>query len=340
MNTLQSPTYTQLRTAIENTLSEGHLRAQKAVERQRVVTYWAVGDHLVAFLDDNPAEYGSKVMKQLAADVGLSIRTMYYIVGFRRLVPKMQSIELLSWTHYVRLLDVCSDALRDDFLMQAERNRWTVGQLTEEIKTGIGSLDTLATDVSSTRDDRSCPALIAKRGEPHLYKLIEKPDVGLVLDQGFRTFVRRPSGLPSSAKPGDVFRSVKSGRGYRLDPYEQVRRVWSYVARVIRVVDGDTMWVTLDIGFGNYIDQNLRLRGIDTPEMGTPEGRRAKAFVVNAVENKTVIVATTKVDKYDRYLADVLYAEGPVTDPSEIITQGVYLNRQLIAEGLAQRYVG
>ena len=101
-----SKSYTQLRTTIQTTLSEGHLRAQKAVERERVLTYWTVGDHLVQFLDTNPAGYGSLAIEQLSADVGLSKRTLYYIIGFRRFAKKVQLIPLLSWSHYVKILDV------------------------------------------------------------------------------------------------------------------------------------------------------------------------------------------------------------------------------------------
>ena len=53
-----------------------------------------------------------------------------------------------------------------------------------------------------------------------------------------------------------------------------------------------------------------------------------------------IVVATTKVDKYDRYLAGVLYSPERAADVSEIVTNGIYLNRQLITEGLAGRYVG
>ena len=133
---------------------------------------------------------------------------------------------------------------------------------------------------------------------------------------------------------------MKVRNSYRLVPYEKVRRVWSYVAQVNRVIDGDTMWVTLDTGFGDYVDQKLRLRGIDTAEMGPAEGQRAKDFVNQAVGNENlIVVATTKVDKYDRYLADVLYSPEATTDVSEILANGIYLNRQLITEEVAERYV-
>jgi len=336
MTLTQSTPYTHLRQSIQATLSEGHLRAQKAVERERVVTYWAVGDLLVEFLDANPKEYGAQVMKQLAADVGLSERTLYYIVRFRRLLPKLKSISILSWTHYLKLLAVSDKGKRARLLSEAETRRWTVRELSLQIAAGAQGGREQGGKVAT----KESTPLVAKRGEPYLYRLMEKPQIGLVLDQGFRTFTLPHRSLPSDAKPGDVFRSVKATSGYRLEPYNKVRRVWSYVATVIRVVDGDTVWVTLDTGFGDYVDQNLRLRGIDTPEMDTAKGRKAKDFVVNAIGNvKRIIVSTTKVDKYDRYLADILYVEEDVADVYEIAKKGTYLNRQLISDGLAERYV-
>ena len=130
---LATTSYTHLRNTIQATLSEGHLRAQKAVERERVITYWAVGDHLVKFLKVNPAEYGTQVMKQLSADVGIIERTLYDIVRFRRLIQKLPSIAILSWTHYRKLVGIPDEGIRDRLLAEAEKKRWTVSQLSLEI---------------------------------------------------------------------------------------------------------------------------------------------------------------------------------------------------------------
>ena len=132
---------------------------------------------------------------------------------------------------------------------------------------------------------------------------------------------------------------------YRLEPWEKRRRAWSYVANLVDIIDGDTMWVTLDTGFGDFVDQKLRLRGIDTPELKTADGRRARDFVVNAIGADTgttppLVISTTKVDKYDRYLADVFYAPNGVTEPEVIARNGTYLNRELLDRGLATPYVG
>ena len=48
-------------------------------------------------------------------------------------------------------------------------------------------------------------------------------------------------------------------------------------------MDGDTLWAVIDLGFGVGSRQKLRLRGIDTPERGTKDGRKAKKYVEEAL---------------------------------------------------------
>ena len=54
---------------------------------------------------------------------------------------------------------------------------------------------------------------------------------------------------------------------------ESRRRLYTFVARATNIIDGDTLWVMLDLGFGTFAEQKLRLRGIDTPEMDCVAGR-------------------------------------------------------------------
>ena len=44
------------------------------------------------------------------------------------------------------------------------------------------------------------------------------------------------------------------------------RQNFVYRAKVDRVYDGDTIWVTLDLGFDLFYKCSVRLKGIDTPE--------------------------------------------------------------------------
>ena len=83
------------------------------------------------------------------------------------------------------------------------------------------------------------------------------------------------------------------------------------------------------------MEQRLRLRGIDAPELKTPEGARARAFVVAELgQVDFVVVKTFRPDKYDRYLADVFYLPGEI-DAKKMAAEGVFLNRLLLQKGLA-----
>lgn len=48
--------------------------------------------------------------------------------------------------------------------------------------------------------------------------------------------------------------------------------LWTYRARCIRVIDGDTLVAEIDCGFGVRYEATVRIAGIDAPELPTPEG--------------------------------------------------------------------
>ena len=85
--------------------------------------------------------------------------------------------------------------------------------------------------------------------------------------------------------------------------------------KFIRNYDGDTLTVTLPGGhtlFGKKIP--VRVRGVDTPEMGGPlpcekqAARAAKNLTQNLLKNaKRIDLINIGRDKYFRVLADVLY---------------------------------
>jgi endonuclease YncB( thermonuclease family) len=107
---------------------------------------------------------------------------------------------------------------------------------------------------------------------------------------------------------------------------------------VERVIDGDTLVVLIDTGFGDPLEEKLRLRGINTPELGTPEGEKAKKFVEKLLPVGSTIVFKSKksTDPHGRFVVDLFYKKG-VSDPEAIIADGVYLNQQLLDEGYAVR---
>ena len=83
------------------------------------------------------------------------------------------------------------------------------------------------------------------------------------------------------------------------------------IKQVIRVIDGDTIVISIDLGFDVSIIQTIRVNGIDAPENRTTDkqekvyGIAAKAYVEKWLENKDLIIKTYKDDKYGRILGDI-----------------------------------
>jgi endonuclease YncB( thermonuclease family) len=107
--------------------------------------------------------------------------------------------------------------------------------------------------------------------------------------------------------------------------------VYEYRARALRVVDGDTLHAELDLGLDVRLRLTLRLANIDAPELPTPEGKAARAWLQEnlGVEWFTVRTVKDRKEKYGRYLGVLL-----VEDPKGARN----LNAEMIALGLARPY--
>jgi endonuclease YncB( thermonuclease family) len=114
------------------------------------------------------------------------------------------------------------------------------------------------------------------------------------------------------------------------------RALHNYVGVVERVIDGDTVEVRIDLGFDVWRVESIRLRGVDAPELGSGPGRRAKKFVADRLAGAPFVgLKTYKTDKYSRYIADLFY-HTEKTSPAKAFALGVFLNQELLDEGLAQ----
>ena len=118
--------------------------------------------------------------------------------------------------------------------------------------------------------------------------------------------------------------------------------MYQYKATVVRVVDGDTVYLDIDLGFRIRMTIDVRLYGLDAPELRGPSraaGLKAKAYVENALPvGAMVIVKTYKAEKYGSYLAEVWYLPG-ATEREQIIAQGRHLNQELLDAGFAVPYL-
>jgi endonuclease YncB( thermonuclease family) len=76
-----------------------------------------------------------------------------------------------------------------------------------------------------------------------------------------------------------------------------------YEAVVVRVIDGDTLELNVDLGFKTWRIGSFRLAGINAREKSQPGGAEAKAHLVQLLPaGKKLLISSIKVDKYgDRY---------------------------------------
>lgn len=78
-----------------------------------------------------------------------------------------------------------------------------------------------------------------------------------------------------------------------------------YAATVERVIDGDSYVLSVSLGFGVSIRVAVRLRGIDTPELPTPEGLKAKAAAETLLRSGLVTIKPTGQQTFARWVSDV-----------------------------------
>jgi micrococcal nuclease len=91
-----------------------------------------------------------------------------------------------------------------------------------------------------------------------------------------------------------------------------------FSGRVVRVIDGDSIEVLHE---GRA--EQVRLNGIDCPELGQAFGRRAKQFTSEMAFGKEVTVKVTGHDRYGRTLGEFMLPDGRD------------LNRELVRAGFA-----
>jgi len=113
--------------------------------------------------------------------------------------------------------------------------------------------------------------------------------------------------------------------------------MYTYNAKVDRVVDGDTVDALVDLGFDTWKKTRIRLYGLDAWESRTRDleekqkGLAAKQFLIDKLEanSNEFILVSHGVGKFGRCLGELFLEK-----------DGLSLNEKLITEGHAVRYYG
>ena len=107
------------------------------------------------------------------------------------------------------------------------------------------------------------------------------------------------------------------------------------ITKINRVVDGDTVDITIDLGFDIHYNTRVRMYGLDAPESRTRDleekkrGLAAKDRLTELLDSDDVTIRTTKdkTGKFGRLLGELFVGE-------------VNINEQLIKEGHGVPYFG
>ena len=112
--------------------------------------------------------------------------------------------------------------------------------------------------------------------------------------------------------------------------------MYTYKAKLDRVVDGDTVDAYIDLGFDISVHKRIRLAGIDSPESRTRDleekarGLAAKDRLIDLLKDGKFTLESKEVGKYGRVLGVLL-----VDDANNNF---ININKTLVEEGYAVEY--
>ena len=132
----------------------------------------------------------------------------------------------------------------------------------------------------------------------------------------------------------DVFsEKVSSNKRTRLKRPTDFRYLFEAV--VVRVIDGDTILVEVDLGFDVIKRQRVRLAKVNAFSAASKKGRLATDFVTRKLcFSDRVVLKTRRADLHGRYVAHVFYSTRGLGFV-ETFEAGRYLNQQLLDQKLA-----
>lgn len=345
-------TYPGLLDAVSTELAAGLERAERALEYVRLQTYWKVGGHIERYAAAAPGanRVTHDFYRRLSADLrrkkraDMSIDLLKRCAQFFRCYPVFPARTPLTWTHYLHLMRVDDPKLRQRLERLAAKEEWTCSAFKQVLR----RLKAEGRPVSV-----SGGKLVYRRGTPYTYQVCRAHDLRgrkiLAIDCGFKLCRDIPEGVTQKLVSGQVVCSKKAGGRYVLTTNNRRRgKYYTYAARVLRVVDGDTLDLFIDPGFEmKMINERVRLRGINAPELSTAGGAGAREFLTGLLEPcPIVVIRTTRASAvtgsdakgmFGRWLVD-LFALPGCEDPLTIASRGAFVNQVMLDEGWAGVY--
>ena len=122
-------------------------------------------------------------------------------------------------------------------------------------------------------------------------------------------------------------------------PIETLNTLYQYkVKEILKVVDGDTVDVIIDLGFDVFLEKRVRMAGVNAPESRTrnleekAKGLKTKAWLIEKFNTEKQIIIETSLDnQYGKF--------GRVLGTFYIGDDLLSVNLEMLSEGLARPYM-
>lgn len=126
-------------------IEQGKQQAVAQVNTALTLTYWHVGKKINEHILNNArAEYGKEIVapvaRQLVEEFGKSfeLRNLYRMMQFAEKFPVLEIVSpvatQLSWSHFIELFTLKSDASRKYYVQKAIEARWSKRELRYQIE--------------------------------------------------------------------------------------------------------------------------------------------------------------------------------------------------------------
>ncbi len=316
---------------IKEEILKGKQKIEYTIETEKTATYWNIGKHIHEHLLNyrDRAEYGDYLFNTLDEALTIHKRTLYRAVQFYETYPEIVTIlSQLKWSHFLVLLTVKDEKKRHEYEKKVINENLTVQKLKEIIK-----------EDKEEDNSNTITQLTETRGYLNTYKLKEKEGT-LNIDLGFRFYINKLNNSNNNYTGDSIVQIIRKKNSYTITLAENISShgIYTYKGTLWEIIDGDTLWVDLNLGFGTWTRQKVRLRGINTPKIETGKGIEVKRYIERKLTPCTfLIVKTYYRDKFNRYLADIFYDKNE-TKLVKVAETGVYLNQELLDKGFAEKY--
>ncbi len=289
--------------------------SRNRADQERTALFWRMGRRIVDVVQNGKdrGDYGKRILRQLSRDLSahyggdFSLRKVQYIRRFAIVYQQSQLQAGILWSHYRELLAIEDPATREALEKRIIAEKLSRTQLEDLIATSLPSAPF---------------AFTPRPSSPGVFKVHIDPASGRpLLDLGFGILRDIPIRGLRHLRDGEYL-TLRGEKFARVDCERGARYCWSGCTG--EIIDGDTVTMRLSLGFDTFIDEKMRLRGVDAAERGTDAGKKAHRALTRLLKNrKSVTVITYSHDRYGRYVAD-------------LIADGVYVNKALVDAGAAR----